>query len=315
LRAPGRAVQPRETVPFDYSFQRGQGVGPPPPALGSDPNPSTLTGSAAAAYATRDNAFTFQLTQAGPQPVGLAVAVAFAGTGTPGEATVVLYLYDAQETGTWFVLVPSTAIPIGQVTEIEVPVVMSALSQSWTLAVVLSVAAPTTGVYSCVAGLSESALTQASGSPAGSATAANQLLQLAQETATAVAAAALAATVEPAGTSASTAQAIQGEAGGVPVATSAALAAALNASVDVIATTAPTAFASLAAGPNGIRVSSHPLNDPFAVIRVATNASTTTGTPLATGEKDTFAVQNADELLVCLESAVSGATAISARQA
>ena len=49
-----------DPMPFDKSFQRGQGVGPPPPALGSDVNPATLTGAAAAAYAMLDNTFTFE---------------------------------------------------------------------------------------------------------------------------------------------------------------------------------------------------------------------------------------------------------------
>ncbi len=142
-------------MPFDKSFQRGQGVGPPPPALGSDTNPSTLTGAAAAAYATRDNAFTFQLVEAGPQPLALAVAVAYAGAGTPGPATIALFLWDPDQTGTWLV-VSSVNVPIGEVTTVNVPIVMSVLDHAWTLALVVSVATPATGTYTCLAGLSES---------------------------------------------------------------------------------------------------------------------------------------------------------------
>lgn len=151
-------------MPFDQSFQRGQGVGPPPPSLGSDPNPSTLTGAAATAYATRDNCFTFQLQEAGPQPLHLALAAAFAGSGTPGQVTIALYLFDATQTGTWLVL-SSATLTVGEVIVVDVPVVMSVLSQSWTVALVPTVASPTTGIYTFEAGLSESAVTVAEGAP------------------------------------------------------------------------------------------------------------------------------------------------------
>ena len=166
-------------------------MGPPPPALGSDPNPAALTGAAAVAYASRDNAITFQLTEAGPQPLHLAVAVAYAGTGTPGAAALALYLWDPAQTQSWFVVAPVT-LPIGEVTQVDVPVVMSALAQAWTVSVVLSVASPAAGIYAVALGLSESATTSSGGGGAGDATAANQLLQLSQETATAASTAATA---------------------------------------------------------------------------------------------------------------------------
>jgi len=176
---------------FDSSFRRGCGVGPPPPTLGSDPNPAALTGAAALAYASRDNAITFQLAQAGPQPLHLAFAVAHAGTGTPGAATLALYLWDPDQTQSWFVVAP-VMLPIGEVTQVDVPVVMSALAQASTVSVVLSVASPATGIYAVAVGLSDSATTSSGGGGGGDASAANQLLELAQETATAASTAATA---------------------------------------------------------------------------------------------------------------------------
>jgi hypothetical protein len=143
-------------MPFDKSFQRGADAGPPPPALGSDADPSPLRGTAAAAYASNDNCFTFQLKEAGPQPVQLAVAAVFNGTEQPGIVTVAIYLWDPDQTQTWLALPTPATVSLGQVVLVDVPVVMSALSLGWTIALVPSVASPTPGIYTFMCGLSES---------------------------------------------------------------------------------------------------------------------------------------------------------------
>ena len=80
---------------------------------------------------------------------------------------------------------------------------------------------------------------------------------------------------------------------------------------DVTATTTPTALPSLVAGPKGILVRSHPNTDPLSVMRVASNATSTTGEPLKAGESYVWeSIANAANLLVCLEAAVTGAAKI-----
>ena len=89
----------------------------------------------------------------------------------------------------------------------------------------------------------------------------------------------------------------------------------LNALADQSATTSPVALGSLAAGPNGILVRSHPANDPQSKIRVATNAAANTGVPLAPGESFTFALLNASGLQILLETSVVGASKVCVMQA
>ena len=120
-------------MPFDQFFLRGEGVASPPPALGSDPDPTTLSGDPAIAYASRDNAIQFQLQQGGASPDSLAVAVQYDGAGSPGLASVAIYLWEPQITGTWLTLTP-IEMEIGEVVIAQVPVVQSALSTAWTLA-------------------------------------------------------------------------------------------------------------------------------------------------------------------------------------
>lgn len=156
----------------------------------------------------------------------------------------------------------------------------------------------------------------------GFATATNQSLQIVQETASATSLAEIEATVEPPGTSAATAQAVQGVVGGVPVpvsgtvtidggvSTTVQLSATLNAVADQAATSTPTALAALAAGPNGILVRSSVDNDPASRIRVATNAANGVGVALAPGESFVFAVKNASDLLIYLQADSDGGAAI-----
>lgn len=94
------------------------------------------------------------------------------------------------------------------------------------------------------------------------------------------------------------------------------LAAGLSAVADQTATTSPAPLASLAAVSNeGILVISHPDNDSTSRIRVATNAASNVGVPLAPGQSWTFKVDNAADLLVCLEAGVAGAAKVIACQA
>jgi len=92
------------------------------------------------------------------------------------------------------------------------------------------------------------------------------------------------------------------------------LATALNGIADQTVTTTAAALGSLAAGPNGILVRSHPDNATASRIRVATNAAANIGVPLAPGESWTFAVANASDLQVILEAAVTGATKVEVEQ-
>jgi len=160
----------------------------------------------------------------------------------------------------------------------------------------------------------------------GFATATNQSLQIAQETASASSLAEIANTVESAGVSATTAQAVQGVSGGVPVPvvlafdggvpTTVQLTAAVNAVADQGATTTPTALAALASGPNGILVRSSPTNDPSCFIRIGTNAGNGVGSIFGTGDSFVFPVANASDLFIYLQSATDGGTcSVTAEQA
>lgn len=93
------------------------------------------------------------------------------------------------------------------------------------------------------------------------------------------------------------------------------LATSLNGIADQNATGTAVALGSLAAGPNGILVTSHPNNDPASVIRVATNAATNIGVPLARGGSWTFNVANASALKIIYEASVTGGVAVSVMQA
>lgn len=102
---------------------------------------------------------------------------------------------------------------------------------------------------------------------------------------------------------------------GGTVSTAAATTTTDNALADVTATTTPTAFLSLAAGPRGIIVQSDDGNDPLSVIRVASNADATHGISLRAGQSYTFdSIANASNLSYCLQAAVSGAAVLHVMQ-
>ncbi len=69
----------------------------------------------------------------------------------------------------------------------------------------------------------------------------------------------------------------------------------------------------LAAGPNGILVTAHPLNAVGTVIRVGdTNVSATRGHPLAPGASFVFSIGNANQLYAISESSAAAVLCVGA---
>ncbi len=77
--------------------------------------------------------------------------------------------------------------------------------------------------------------------------------------------------------------------------------------------TTKAALTALAAGPNGILVTAHPLNAPGTVIRVGdSNVSATRGHPLAPGASYTFGISNASGLQAISETGVAAKLCVGA---